>query len=115
MAAVTGASLLFPGPFWNGLWALNPPAAAAFRSVGWISGALLIALGIGTAAAGAGLLRRKKWAWWFAVALFAINGCGDAASFPITGDLLKSAAGVAAACAFLYALTRPAVRHYFGV
>ena len=110
MAAATGTALLFPGTFLDGLWALNRPAAGAFRSLGRISGAPLIALGVATAAAGIGLLRRRKWAWWFAVALFAINGCGDLVSFLVTGDLLKSASGVAVAAVFLYALGRPAVR-----
>lgn len=113
MAWIAGLSLLFPASFLNRLWALNPPAAAAFRSVGWIAGALLLALGVATAAAGIGLLRRQKWAWWFAVVLFAINGCGDLVSFLVLGDLLRSAAGVVVAGAFLYFLTRRASRSYF--
>lgn len=113
IAAVTGTSLLFPNPLLDRLWEFNQPAAAGFRVLGRISGVLLLTLGAGTAAAGAGLLQRKKWAWWFAVALFAINGCGDVVSFCVTGDLLRSAIGVAIAATFLYYLIRPGVRSYF--
>lgn len=115
MAVATGISLLFPGTVLDRLWALNRPAADAFQSLGRIPGVVLIALGAATAAAGIGLLRRKQWAWWFALALFAINGCGDLVSFFVTGDLLKSASGVALATLFLYALTRPAVRRYLAI
>jgi hypothetical protein len=36
-------------------------------------------------------------------------------SLPVTGDLVKSASGVAAAAAFLYALRQPAVRRYLAL
>jgi len=113
IAAVTGASLLFPNPLLDRLWELNPTAAGGFRTMGWISGVLLLGLGAGTAAAAIGLLQRKKWAWWFAVTLFAVNGCGDVVSLCVTGDLVRSAAGVAVAGTFLYYLSLPVVRSYF--
>ena len=113
IAVVTGVSLLFPNLLLHRLWDLNRPAAAAFQAAGRIAGAPLVALGVGTAAAGNGLLRRRKWAWWFAVALFSVNGCGDAASFWITHDLVRSASGIAISAAFLCFLIRPGVRRYF--
>jgi hypothetical protein len=70
-------------------------------------------VGGGTAAAAAGLLRRKKWAWCFALALFAIDASGDLVSFFVTRDYVRSAAGVVVSGAFIYALSRPAVRQYF--
>jgi hypothetical protein len=112
-AVVVSVSLLFPNPLLDRLWELNKPGAAAFRSMGKISGVLLLALGIATAAAGRGLLRRRKWAWWLAVALFTINGCGDVAGLLATGDWLRSGSGVAVAAAFACALTRPRTRRYF--
>jgi hypothetical protein len=54
----------------------------------------------GTASAGIGFLHARKWAWWFAV-LFTVDGCGDLISFFITGELLKSASGVAVCSVFL--------------
>ena len=113
IAVLTGTSLLFPNPLLDRLWELNQPAAAGFRALGRVAGVLLLGLGVGTAAAAIGLLQCKKWAWWFAMILFAINGCGDVVSLYVTGDLVRSAAGVAVAAAFLYYLSRPAVRSYF--
>ena len=114
IAAVAGASLLFPNPLLDRLWELNKPAEVAFRSLGRLSRVmLLLLLGAGTFAAAVGLFRRKRWAWWFAVILFAINGSGDVVSFIVTGDWLRSASGVVISLAFLYSLYRGRVRRYF--
>jgi len=113
IAAVVGASLLFPGPLLDRLWELNKPGEAAFRAMGKISGLLLLGLGVGTALAGAGMLKGRRWAWRLAVALFVVNGCGDVVGFIATGDWLRSGSGVAVAAAFLWALTRVQVRRYF--
>jgi hypothetical protein len=51
IAAVVGTSLIFPNRLLDRLWELNRPGAAVFHAVGWISGVLPLALGIGTAAA----------------------------------------------------------------
>lgn len=64
-------------------------------------------------AAALGLLRRRKWGWWIAVALFAIDGAGDLATALATGDWTK-ASGAAVAGALLYALGRNSVRGYLG-
>ncbi len=113
IAAVVGASLLFPNTLLDRLWELNKPGAAAFRALGRISGILLLLLGAGTSAAAVGLLQRKKWAWWFAVVLFAIDGAGDVVSLIVTGDWFRSATGVVISSAFLYSLSRYRVRRYF--
>src|SRR5579863_7830571 len=115
IAAVVGASLPFPNTLSDRLWELNKPAAASFRAVGMISGILLLLLGVGTFAAAVGLLHRKRWAWWFAVVLFAINGAGDVVSLIVTGDWLRSASGVVISSAFLYSLGRGPVRGYFSI
>src|SRR5439155_25080023 len=81
IAAIVGTALLFPAPHWEWLWNLNRPAYVQFQAFGRVPGALLYALGVGTAAAAVGLLRGRKWAWWFSIVLFAVNGCGDAVSF----------------------------------
>jgi len=113
IAAVVGVSLLYPNPLLDRLWKLNPPAEAAFRAIGRVSGVLLLALAAGTLACGIAMLRRRRWACWFAIALFAINAAGDLVSLAVTGDWARSAAGVLIAGAFLYALTRASVRRYF--
>lgn len=113
IAAIIGTSLVFPNKLLEPLWKLNKPGAAALHALGRVSGLLLFTLGIATAAAGMSLLKRRKWAWWFASVLFAIDGCGDVLRFFLTGDSLRSAAGVVISSAFLYSLSRPRVRRYF--
>ncbi len=113
VAVLVGVSLLFPNPLLDRLWELNKPGAAAFRATGRVSGVLLFALAAGTAAGAVGMLQGRRWAWWFAVALFIINGCGDVVGFIATGDWLRSGSGVAVAALFVYALTRPRTRRYF--
>ena len=93
IAFVVGVSLLFASPVMAWMWKLNPPAEAAFRAVGRGPGVLLLLLGLGTLAAANGLLQRKRWAWWFAVLLFGVNGIGDVVSFIVSGDWLRSASG----------------------
>jgi hypothetical protein len=113
LAAVVGVSLLFQSALLDRMWELNEAGAEAFRSRGRISGVLLLLVGAWAFAAAAGLIRRRRWAWWLAIGLFAIDGCGDVVSFTMTGDWLRSASGAAICSAFLYFLTRRRARLYF--
>ena len=113
IALLTGVALLFPNPIWRMLWDLNRPAYVAFEKAGRISGTLLLALGVATGFAGRSLIECKKWAWWFAISLFAINGLGDLVTLFLTRNLLKGGSGVLIALGFLFCLTRPSVRRYF--
>ena len=113
IAAWVGTAIFFPGPLLDRMLEWNRPGADLFRKIGPISGLFLWALGVGTFAAARGLLRGRKWAWWFAIALFAINSTGDLISFAVTHDALRTLFGAAVSGAFLIALTRDAVRRYF--
>src|SRR5258708_7907556 len=113
IALVVSESLLFPNPLLDRIWELNKPAAAVFRSFGRIAGVPLVLLGVGTFAAALGLLRRRRWAWWFAVILFAINGIGDLVSLVATGDWVRSASGIVVSSAFLSTLCARRVRLHF--
>jgi hypothetical protein len=113
IAVIIGASLLFPNRLADRLWELNKPGAALFRSFGWISGIFLLLVGAGSCAGAIGMLRRKKWAWWFAVGLFTIDGAGDMISLLMTGDWPRSVSGAAISFGFLYVLCRRRVRAYF--
>jgi uncharacterized membrane protein (DUF2068 family) len=110
---MVGISILFPNRLMDRLWELNKPAAEAFRAIGWIAGVFLLALSLGTALAAVGLLRRKKWAWWFAIILFAIDGSGDVVGLFATGDWLRAVFGASVSASFLYFLARRPVRDYF--
>ncbi len=106
ISLVVAISLLVPSLPFEWLWQFNKPAEAAFRAWGATAGMLLLALAVTTFSAAVGLLHRRKWAWWLAVLLFAINGFGDFANWMVTGDWRRSAAGVAVCALFLYALVR---------
>jgi hypothetical protein len=113
IAFVVGVSLLFPNRLLDRLWSLNLEGAVLFHSIGPVSGVLLVVLAIGTLAAARGLLAGRRWAWWFSVALFAIDAAGNIVSFFLIHDALRTAAGAIISSAFLIALCRPTVRRYF--
>jgi uncharacterized membrane protein (DUF2068 family) len=113
IAVTVGVSLLFPNPVMDRLWRLNPAGAVAFHAVGRISGFFLLALGVGTFVSAWGLVRGRKWAWWFSVSLFALNAAGDLVSFFATHEALRSISGMVISFVFIYCLTRPPVRRYF--
>jgi hypothetical protein len=113
IAAVVSISLLFPNPLLDRLWQLNKPGAALFHSIGRVSGLFLLALACGTLAAGLGLLRGRRWAWWFAVVLFTVDGTGDVISYFLVHDALRTATGVIISLIFLYLLCQRDVRSYF--
>jgi hypothetical protein len=113
IAAVVGFSLLFPNPLLDRLWEFNKPGAVLFHSIGRLSGLFLVALGCGTLAAGLGLLRGRRWAWWFAVVLFAVDAAGDVVSCFWVHDALRAITGMIVSAVFLYLLGRREVRTYF--
>ena len=113
IAMVIGESLLFPNRLLDSLWQFNQPAAELFQRMGRWSGLPLIALGIAAGAAGIGFLHRRQWSWWFAILLFTVDGLGGALSFFVTGDVLKSSAGLLISGTFVYFLSRRPVRLYF--
>ena len=112
IAVVVGLALLFPGRLLDWLADLNRPGMAVFRVAGRWSGLFLLALAAGTGSAAVGLRRGRRWAWWFAVVLFVMDGAGDLVSYAVTRDVVRSLAGVAICLVFLYALSRPAVRDF---
>ena len=112
LAVIMGTALLIPGPYAVWLWNLNRPAYEQFRALGWVASVFLYAVGTATAAAAAGLLLRRKWAWWTAVAVFAVNCLGDIISLVVTAQWFKSALGLLVSGAFLFCLTRTSVRSY---
>src|SRR5271154_4106113 len=113
IAVVVGFALLFPGGLLDWLAQFNKPGMAAFEWMGRWSGLFLLALACGVVAAAIGMLRARKWAWWFAVALFVIDGCGDLISAFVTREWLRSTLGIAVSAAFLFALKRADVGRYF--
>ncbi len=113
IAAITGFTLLFPGTSLDGIWNLNPPAYLGFARLGRTSGVMLWAVGVATGLSAVAMLSRKRWGWYFGLAVFAFNGLGDLIQLVLRGDVWKSGSGVLIAAAFLFWLTRPRVREFF--
>ncbi|HEX4606313.1 MAG TPA: hypothetical protein VH724_20090 [Candidatus Angelobacter sp.] len=112
IAVAIGFSLLFPNRLLDRAWRLNPAGAALFRSIGPLSGVFLLGLGAALVPAARGLLRGKKWAWSFAVTLFAIDGAGDIVSYFLIHDALRTLVGVMVSSVFLIVLCRRDFREY---
>ena len=106
IATLVAVSLLVPGTPLDRIWYLNQPAYVVFKTLGRVSGLLLLILGVCTAAAAFGLLRGRRWARWLAIGLFGANGIGDLVSMAISGDRLRSTAGALIAGAFVFLLVR---------
>jgi hypothetical protein len=113
IAVVVGVSLLFPNRLLDALWKLNPEGTVFFHSIGPISGVFLLALAAATVASARALLRGRKWAWRFAVALFAIETCSNLVSYFVVHDALRTIAGFVISFAFLCVLCRRSMRDYF--
>ncbi len=113
IAVFVSSSLLFPNQVMYRLWELNWPGETVFVSIHGPASLFLIALGMGTCAAGSGLLRGRRWAWWFAMVLFAMDACGDVVSFVVTREILRAAIGVSLSGMFLVLLAQGRVRHWF--
>jgi len=105
MAALVGFSLVMPGTALDGLGTLNPSGYAALHSIGRLAGVLLLALGAGCGAAGVGLLRGRRWAWYFALGVFLTNGLGDLVQIGL-GRVAQGITGVAISLGFVWILVR---------
>ena len=113
IAVLVGLSLLFPNRLTERMWELNKPGEALFRSIGRVSGLFLLALAVGTCNGARGLLCGKRWAWWFAVVLFVVDGTGDVVSYFVTGQLIRTIFGAVVSGLFLVTLLSRPVREYF--
>jgi uncharacterized membrane protein (DUF2068 family) len=112
VAIVTGVSLAHPGTFLDRIWNLNRAAYVQFTFLGTLAGYMLLGIAVITGLAGYGLLKVRKWAWWTAASIFAMNGAGDAVNIFI-GEPLKGIAGLIIAGCFLLYLFRPSTKAYF--
>ena len=112
MAALAGATLMWPGTFVDRFWALNPAAYQLLAPLGRSAGVAFFLLSTVLALSALGWFRRRRWGWQLAVGIITaqiLGGLGNA----VRGELLKGAFGALAAGALLYYLTRPSVRAAF--
>ena len=109
---VVGAALLFPRSAMEAVWRVYPARRGVLMPHrAWLGPGFLV-LAVPMVCACAGCFRRRKWGWWLAVVIFAVNGLGDATQL-VLGHLLEGTIGVAATSAILVYLSRPGVRSAF--
>jgi hypothetical protein len=114
VALLTATMILWPGIRFDWPWKLNEEAHAGFEILGNAAAVLLGLIAALTFVAARGLMQRKRWAWWLAVGIFAVNVAGDLVRV-VTGDWLRGAAGLAIGGAFLVYLARPGVKRCFAL
>jgi hypothetical protein len=108
-----GVALLFPGTFLDRMWVYNQPAQAAFQTAGRTSGFGFLVLGLVAGGTAVGLSSGRRWAWWLAILIFALNGIGDLFGLLATRDPLRSGSGLVIAIGFLAVLLRRNARAFF--
>ena len=113
VAVLVAVSILFPGTPLDVIWSLRNPFPAEFKDTlaGMLFGYFLLSLGVVGLCLVYGLVKGLRWAWWVAIAVFAVNGIGDAVS--VAQGNITGIAGIAIAAVFLFYLTRPSVRAFF--
>ena len=112
LIVTVGFALLFPGTFLEVVWSLYPARRALLMPYRLLLGPAFLLLSVAFAGASIGCLQHRKWGWWLAMGIFAVDGLGDAVQLAI-GRLVEGGNGVAVAAAILFYLTRPFVRQAF--
>ena len=112
ICAAAGVSLLLPRGGFDWMWTIKPAAYNQLLAMGPWSGIGFCLLAMAMALTSVGGLRRKRWGWLLAVAIFATNGIADAARL-LAGEVLEGLIGVIVAGAILYVLSRRQIRRTF--
>jgi hypothetical protein len=112
LTAIVFLTLLVPDTPLDLIWLAKPDAHNDLMLLRPAStlGFLLLSVAMGFAAVGC--MRRRRWGWTLAVAIFAANSVGDAIR-AATGGLAEGFFGVAVTLSILWWLTRPNVRALF--
>ena len=107
-----GLALLFPGSAMELVWKTYPARRALLMPYRSLLGPGFLTLAVAMAFAGIGCFRQRKWGWWLAVAIFAINGLSDAGQV-VLGHTIEGGIGVVVAGAILFYLSLPKTRAAF--
>jgi hypothetical protein len=113
LAAVSAASLTWPGGVLEPMWRLNTRARQGFASMhGW-GVPLMIAVSLACAVAGLGLWRGRPWGRIVAVGILVIQLAGDVLNVAL-GLEPRAMVGIPIVAALLAYLTRTRVGAFFG-
>jgi hypothetical protein len=112
MACLASLSLLLPDIPLGLIWSFKRAEYAQLLALGpWVGWAFLL-LAIAATLASYGSFRRRQWGWVLSLAIFAVNGLGDAIRL-MTGAWVEGLIGVCVTAAIVVWLTRPSVRALF--
>jgi hypothetical protein len=112
LTAAVFLTLLVPDTPLDLIWSFKPDAHNDLLLLRPASTIGFLTLSVAMGFAAVGCIRRKRWGWMLAIAIFAVNGLGDAIRAG-TGALAEGLFGVAVTLAILWWLTRPKVRALF--
>jgi hypothetical protein len=107
-----GAALLFPGSTMEAIWRVYPARRALLMPYREWFGPGFLMLALAMVSASIGCFRLRKWGWWLALGMFAINGLSHVGQIALS-HFLEGGIGVVAAGLILFYLSRPKVRRSF--
>ena len=109
---ISAVSLLFPGSFLEPIWRLNPQARETFTHLAAWAIVLMVIVCIACFSTVVGLWRRRRWGYWLAVLMLAINLFGDLINV-LSGAEPRAIIGVPVALLILVYLSRRSIRDRF--
>jgi hypothetical protein len=112
MTALAGASLAWPNGPLAVMWRVKPDEYRQLLAMGpWVPVGFFMLSAL-MAATAFGTWKRRRWGWWLAVIIFAVNGLSDLAR-AASGAYWEGLFGAAIAALILWWLFRPGVRGMF--
>jgi hypothetical protein len=112
LCLAAGISVLAPNTPIRAIWAIKPTEYDQLLDLAPWSGLGFLLLSGAMAATSWGAIRRTRWGWTLAIAIFVINGVGDAAR-ALMGDVVEGLIGVTIAGSIVVALSQRRVRKAF--
>jgi hypothetical protein len=112
MSGLASVTLLWPGTPLDRVWVINPEGHVGLAALGSVAAYGMAALSVVMVTTAAGVFLRRRWAWWSAVVILVLNGCGDLGNAVLRHDP-KTLIGVPLAVAVFYWMTRPRIRAAF--
>ena len=109
---ISAVSLSFPGSFLEPIWSLNPNARAGFTRIGSAAIVLMIAVCIACIFTTVGLWLARRWGYWLAVVMLAVNLCGDVVNVT-SGTEPRAIIGIPIAAGILAYLLRKRTKRHF--
>ena len=112
ICAAAGLSLMEPGSLLDWMWRIKPAEHEQLFRLGPIIVVGFLGLAVLMAFASLGCFMRRRWGWILAIAIFLVNGLGDAARI-LWGAPVEGILGVVVVAVIIWWLTRTRVHALF--